>query len=230
MKTRKEFLLASVLLTSLASACSSKNRSAVASSPAADQEPTAFDSNRFNQIIASNAAHRHCFAIARLGTGEGLYAMNNTYTTYEEALNVTLDKVLLAGVLYNGAAITIAFDDDVWNDVLIPALPHISPALRADFSGVRITLGNPFLYRPPDSSGKDASVESLVERGAAFFVCDNATHQLAEIVASALRLPAQNVYQELATSLVPGASLVPTGVWAVQAFQEAHFTYLQATL
>jgi hypothetical protein len=37
-------------------------------------------------------------------------------------------------------------------------------------------------------------------------------------------------YAKLASNLVPHAMLVPAGVWAVHALQEARFTYEQVTL
>lgn len=235
MNTRRDFLLASAVAASLtAVACSSQQQSSgtPSSSPVPPGEGPSlqFDLNHFNQLIGKNVAHRNSFGIARVEGGEGLYAMNNVYTTYDRVLNVPVDQVLLAGVLYRGASITMAFNDDVWNDVIIPALPRLNPELRADFESVRITTGNPFLYRPPNGNGKDASVESLVARGALLFVCDNATFQLALMIASALKQRVQEVYQAFTGSLVPGTTLVPTGVWAIGALQEAHFTYLQAAL
>jgi intracellular sulfur oxidation DsrE/DsrF family protein len=38
------------------------------------------------------------------------------------------------------------------------------------------------------------------------------------------------VYDRLTKALVPSASVVPAGVWAVHAIQERRFTYLQTTL
>lgn len=231
MRNRRDFLLGTAVAATLA-ACTSNSDTGGSSqlNAAGSGASNAFDDAHFNQIVGKPAAHRHCFGIGGVDGGEGLYAINNTYATYKLSLNVPLDQIFLIGVLYRVEPVAIAFNDAVWNNVIIPALPKLSPALRSNFESVNVTSGNPFLYRPPNSNGEDASVESLVGRGTVFFVCANATLQLATFIANALRQDTQTVYQDFITNLVPGASLVPTGVWAIHALQEAHFTYLQATI
>lgn len=232
MTNRRDFLVSAAVAASLAACSSASTTTTTASSlnGAGPGNSNAFDLAHFNQIIGRSATHRNSFGIAGIDGGEGLYAINNTYATYKLSLNVPVDEVFLVGVLYRVEPVAIAFNDDVWNDVIIPALPHVAPAMRSNFESVRVSSGNPFLYRPPGATGDDASVESLVSRGSVFFVCANATLQLANFVANALHRDTQTVYQDFISNLVPGAFLVPTGVWAIHALQEAHFTYLQATI
>jgi intracellular sulfur oxidation DsrE/DsrF family protein len=231
MSNRRDFLLGTAVVATLASCTSNGGGAASSSANNAGQGATnTFDDARFKQIVGKQAQHRHSFGIGGIDAGEGLYAMNNTYATYKLSLGVPLAQVYLVGVLYRVEPVAIAFNDDVWNEAIIPALPHVSPAIRSNFESVRVTSGNPFLYRPPGSSGDDASVESLVGRGATFCVCANATLQLANFIGSALHRDPQTIYQLFVSNLVPGSVLVPTGVWAIHALQEAHFTYLQATI
>ncbi len=230
MSKRRDFLLGTAVVTALA-ACTSNGGDTSSSTTNAGQGVTnTFDQTRFKQIIGKPAQHRHLFGVAGIDAGEGLYAMNNTYETYKLSLGVPINEVYLVGVLYRVEPVAIAFSDDVWNEAIIPALPHMNRAMRSNFESVRVTAGNPFLYRPAGGSGDDASVESLVDRGATFCVCANATLQLANLVGTALRRDPQTIYQLFVANLVRGAVLVPTGVWAIHALQEAHFTYLQATL
>jgi intracellular sulfur oxidation DsrE/DsrF family protein len=227
MQNRRDFLLATSALTTLV-ACSTEQRTDASSSPG--KATVAFDERHFNEVASKNVRYRHCFGIPRIASGDGLYAMNNTYAAYDQVLNTPLDQVLLVGVLYLGAPITMAFNDEAWNSLLIPALPHLGEDARVQFESVSITRGNPFLYRPPGSNGTDASIESLVARGARFFVCNNSALQLADLIGKALNRDPKDVYATIVRSLVPGASLVPAGVWAINALQTSHFTYLQAAL
>lgn len=226
MGSRRDFIVGAAVVASLA-ACNSGGESTGQTGQTGSNE---FDDARFNQIIGRSARHRHCFGIAGIDAGEGLYAINNTYATYAHSLNVPLDQIFLVGVLYRVEPVAIAFNDEMWNSVIIPALPHLSPALRSNLESVKVTSGNPFLYRPPNSDGEDASVESLVNRGTQFFVCANATQQLAIAIGEATHQEPTTIYQAFGANLVPGTQLVPTGVWAIHALQEAHFTYLQATV
>lgn len=225
MTTRRDFLLASLLPTLVA--CAAGHSEAQTSATA--QLGGGFDEARFNLIISKNAAHRHCLGIASVNGGQGLYAMNKIYETYEQVLKTPLDQVSLASVLYGGAPITMAFNDHIWNEILIPTIPRLNAAAHASFESVSISVGNPFLYRPANSNGGDASVESLVQRGAMFFVCNNSALELASLIANARNERPADVYQRFSTGLVRGASFVPTGVWALNALQEKHFTYIQAT-
>lgn len=231
MGTRRNFLVGAAIATSLV-ACNSENHdeSTTSSANGSEAQSNVFDKSNFDKIVSRSAPHRHCVGIAGIDGGEGLYAMNNTFATYVHSLSVPVTDVFLVGVLYRVDPVVIAFNDEVWNGVIIPAIPKLDRALRSNLESVRVTSGNPFLYRPPQSNGEDASVESLVARGATFFVCANATLRLAVSLGSALRQNPQTVYQALTGGLVNGATLVPTGVWAIQALQEAHFTYLQATI
>ena len=221
MTTRKDFLVTGAIAASLV-ACSSTNGSS--------QRAAQYDEAGFNKIVSKSASHRHCFGISGIDGGEGLYAMNNLLGTYQHSLNVPLDQVNLIGVLYRVEPVAVAFNDDVWNSVIIPALPKMSAALRSNFESVRVTSGNPFRFRPAGANGEDASVESLVARGANFFVCSNATMKLALQLGNATREDPQAIYQRFTAGLVDGASFVPTGVWALHALQENHFTYVQATV
>lgn len=227
MGSRRDFIIGAAVAASLA-ACNSGGESG--SGQTGQASSNTFDDANFNRIIGRSAAHKHCFGIAGIDGGEGLYAINNTYATYVHSLAVPVERLFLVGVLYRVEPVAIAFNDEMWNSVIIPALPHVTPALRSNFESVKVTTGNPFLYRPSNSNGEDASVESLVARGTQFFVCANATLQLAVALGTATRQQPQTIYQAFTSNLVPGASLVPTGVWALHALQEAHFTYLQATV
>jgi intracellular sulfur oxidation DsrE/DsrF family protein len=143
------------------------------------------------------------------------------------SLNVPASDVATAVVLYHGASIALAFDDAIWKALFGPAIPKLSQRVRADVAEYAHATANPFL-----SSSKPGAttVGSLIANGTLFFVCNHAVRGFAETLAPIAKRPAGSVYGELAAGLVPGATLVPAGVWAVGALQERGFTYLQTTM
>jgi intracellular sulfur oxidation DsrE/DsrF family protein len=228
MSTRKDFLIASSVVASLttAAALAGSGEVVAQSSGIPDFQ---FDQGRFNQLISRAARHRNMFAAAAINGGVVLLAINNTLHAYNANLNTPDSDVLPVAVLYHGAAVTLALNDGAWTNLLLPALPRISPSIRTDVQTLRLSSGNPVLHRNP-YGGSDQSVEGLVSRGAVFFVCNNALVGFSISLAQALNRTPGDVYSQLSSSLVNGAYLVPAGVWAVHALQEAHFTYLQTSL
>jgi hypothetical protein len=222
MSTRKDFLTASSLL-----ALTSVSGQAEAAS---EQVPTfSFNEKVFSKRVSSQARHRNCFAIASIKGGEGLYAINNTYFTYTGSLGISPSNIFLIGVLYRITAVTLALNDSVWNEFLIPSLTSLPAVVRSDLDTVSIRSGNPCLHAKPNRPGNDASIESLSSRNSLFLVCNNAIGALALLIAPIIGRPVSDVYGRLVKGVVPGASLVPAGVWALHALQEKQFTYLQAT-
>jgi intracellular sulfur oxidation DsrE/DsrF family protein len=77
-------------------------------------------------------------------------------------------------------------------------------------------------------------LKPLVDQGVSFFVCNNAlsgfAFELAQKVApggaSVTRESVVAIHDELAAHFLPGTMLVPAGVAAVNAAQEARFTFL----
>ncbi len=192
-----------------------------------------FDEEGFNAILARPARHRQAFASTKIAKGTVLDEMVASMYAYEVTLGLGPGALHAVAVFYHGSAIALALGDTVWNELLIPALPHMPATWRADFgdAGAAAGRGNPFLRRSrAQALQDDASLEALASRGCHFFVCNNALSGAADLVARWLHRTEADVYQRFLRGLVPGAMPVPAGVMAVNACQEAHFTYLQTTL
>lgn len=188
-----------------------------------------FDQARFADILGRPARHRQCCASTKAEWGV-LDAMLSTMYAYEVDLREGPGTVHEVAVLYHQAGIVLALDDGVWNDLLLPALPHLSSYVRDALNGLS-TKGNPFLHRRAGTPATDdPTIEALVSRGCHFFVCNNAMLGLSDSLATALHETSDRIHERLLDGLVPGAMAVPAGVMAINACQEAHFTYLQATL
>ncbi len=192
-----------------------------------------FDEARFNQILAKPAQHRQCCASARIASGIVLDAMTATMYAYEFDLGEGPGTVHEVGVLYHPAGAMLGLNDAVWNELLVPATPRLSSHLHSELTmaGAKAHGGNPYLHRHKNTRLEDdMSIEALVSRGCDFFVCNNALLGLADGLAEALHEQSAELHARLLANLVHGAMAVPAGVMAINACQEAHFTYLQASL
>lgn len=230
MPNRKAFLGAAAL-----AALASQLQPAGAATPAPAKtpglQPLNFSLAPFDALLARPAAHRHLFASTKISDGTVLDAMHNTVRAYTD-VGIDAGQVFPVAVLYHGVAIALAFDDAAWNQWLIPALPKYVKDEHDDLDDLKPGKGNPFLHRADQTDGNfDASIDSLVaQAGAHFFVCDHALRGLSGSLADKQHLSQTHVYDSLTKALIPSASVVPAGVWAVHAIQERRFTYLQTTL
>ncbi|HUY41078.1 MAG TPA: hypothetical protein VMV82_05870 [Candidatus Dormibacteraeota bacterium] len=228
--SRKQLLAAGagVALAPVMAGCAAAPRARAAGDPHFQ-----FDEERFAAILAKPAQHRQAFAATALAKATVLNEMVASMYAYEITLAQGAGALHAVAVFYHGASIALAASDRVWNELLIPALPHLPSSWRAEFdeAGARAGRGNPYLHRRRSMAIQDdASIEALTSRGCTFFVCNNALSGTADTIAEGLHLRPADVYGRLLHGLVPAALAVPAGVMAINACQEAHFTYLQASL
>jgi len=83
---------------------------------------------------------------------------------------------------------------------------------------------NPFLRPSPnakESWERNSPIEALVARGVIFLVCNRATMGLASSLAKRVNKPVDEVKEDLRTNVVPGAILMPNGIFALVRAQNA---------
>lgn len=75
-------------------------------------------------------------------------------------------------------------------------------------------------------------LHALMQRGASFFVCNKALTGLAVSIANlpGAQPSADELLNALQSHVIPGITIVPAGVAALNALQEAKFTYVQVSL
>lgn len=223
MSTRREFMAAATV-----AAVAPAVARAAEPRKAAPPLPYAFDQKRFNDILNQAAQHKQCFGARKIAQAGVLEEMDNSLNAYEQALHEPKGSLHAVAVLYGGPSILMAASDDFWNEFAAPFF-HGAPAeLRKDLGDVTLGKGNPYLHsttRDPD----DLSIERLASRGGSFFVCHNAVVGFSDLIATTLKKPVSSVYASMMDGMAPSALVVPAGVMAVNACQEAHFTYIAAS-
>ena len=223
MSTRMEFL-AGGAVTALAASTSQ--------TPNPHRETSFhFDRERFSQILHRPAPHKQCFGNVDIAGGSVLFLMNNSIDAYADALAEGPGSLQAVAVFYHRASIFMALDDAFWNEMIGPAMVNLPGALRTSLADFKPRRGNPYLHSAA-ATRDDVSIESLARKGASFFVCNNALHGWSGVLADALGAPHTHasVYARALASIVPAAMVVPAGVMAINAAQEARFTYLQVSL
>ena len=229
MATRRAFIAASAAL-----AASPGLAAAAVPEPKPAQSPIPklnFDVSAFDALLDRDVSHKHLFTARKLDYGGVLSAIRNTLNAYRD-IGVSPAQVASAAVLYHGISILIAMDDYVWDTYVLPLpadMKQKSPDLYKDFETVLkgSAKGNPVLK--PKPGDENASVQALAGDGLRLFVCNNALVGFAQEAAKDKQKHPADVYSDIAKHLVPNATAVPAGVWAVHAIQERNYTLLQTS-
>jgi hypothetical protein len=119
-------------------------------------------------------------------------------------------------------AMPIALQDSVW------AKYKIGPSLKiADPSTKEIATRNPFL-KPPHGAllVDDMSIDRLLQRGVFAGACSVALAVLSGMFAANAGVSADQAKAEWTAGILPGVTLLPSGVWGVNRAQEHGCTYV----
>jgi hypothetical protein len=124
-------------------------------------------------------------------------------------------------VILRSQALVVALNSAVWEKYKIgESLKIIDPETEAP------AVKNPFLNPKAGVLLRDdMAVDQLLGKGAVFGACNVALHGLSKRLASNAGVSADDAAKEWAANLVPGITLLPSGVWGVNRAQEAGCTY-----
>lgn len=230
MSSRKDFIAVSAALAALAPLFEAPLATSAAPTNAAIP-PLQFDLASFEATLGAPATHRHLFASKRVEDGDVFDAVGNTMSAYR-LLGTSFATIFPVTVLYH-VAIALAFNDAIWNEIFIPSAARLPVWIRASLPSVlKPGSGNPALHaavgaRPDDLTSIDAL---LAQSRLRLYVCNNALYGFSANLAALIDESPGRTYARLTEGLVPRASVVPAGVWAVHAVQERGFTLLQTSL
>lgn len=151
-----------------------------------------------------------------------VFAMN-FLNSYNEAYKIP-DANLSAVVGLRHFAIGIALPDDIWARYKIAEFVQATdPATKSPYT--RNYLNHP---HDGDMMFPAASVDKLAARGVQFTCCNVALTAVSGLLAKNAGVTPEAAKAEWTAALLPGVTLVPSGVFAVNRSQEKGCTYCYA--
>ena len=167
--------------------------------------------------------HRQYFDAVSLNDGFPLGFAMNFLTLNNEAYNIP-DKQLTAVVGLRHFAIPMAFTDDIWARYKLGEFSKFNdPATTAP------ATRNIFYHaHDGDLIFPDMAIEKLQARGTIFTVCNMALGVLSGMTSQNAGVTPEVAKREWVAGLIPGMTLVPAGVLAVNRAQEKGCSYCYA--
>jgi hypothetical protein len=124
-------------------------------------------------------------------------------------------------VILRAGAFPMALGNTIWAKYKVgEAFKIIDPETNAP------AVKNPFLHPKPGALlGDEVAVDRLLASGVIIGACDIALHGQSKRLASNAGVSADDAAKEWAANIVPGITIVPSGVWGLNRAQEAGCTY-----
>jgi intracellular sulfur oxidation DsrE/DsrF family protein len=192
---------------------------AVASTAPASAAPRGpYDFAGVDARLHRAARHRQVFAAASVSGGVAIALMNHGIDAYERTMGEGPGSLHAAAVFY-ARGVILGVDDAMWHAYRLAD----AAMRRGDSLGAHSGPHNPFA----------SDLAALTARGATLLVCDRALADWSTYLVSMGGFSStspEDVHAQFRAHLLPGALLVPAGVAALNAAQEARFTYVQASL
>jgi hypothetical protein len=188
-----------------------------------------FDRGAFAAILNRPAEHRQVLSVRTFAEArDGLGLMRNSIQAYIDPMYFAAapNSFHAAAVFYHGSSPLLAVDDAMFAKYPLAA----AIIAFAGFAG----SGKPGIDKGATKHPAPLFGELVAEHNASFFVCNNALSgisaylagQLAPAGTAATRAQVVAIHDDLAAHFLPGVFLVPAGVAALNAAQEARFTLL----
>ena len=176
---------------------------------------------QFEQWLNSiKGKHRQVYDAPEPNNGMALIYAFAYLLTAPQAYGVP-ESDIGAVVVLRRLAIPIAMNDEQWSKYKLGEVFHVTdPATKAP------ATRNPFAYvKPGDMPVPDAAVEKLVARDVRFAVCNLALTHMSGMVAGKMGLKGEDVKKDWVGGLLPGMTVVPSGVVAVNGAQAHGCSY-----
>jgi intracellular sulfur oxidation DsrE/DsrF family protein len=131
-------------------------------------------------------------------------------------------------VILRHEGIPYAFEDKLWPKYNFGETFEVMDADK------KPVTKNPFwrpaegTYQVPGIGVVKIGINELQESGVQFVVCNAAMTVYSAVTAEKMKMKAEDVYKEWKSSLLPGITVVPSGVWAVGRAQEYKCGYCYA--
>jgi hypothetical protein len=171
------------------------------------------------------ATHRQVFDSPAVADGEALNKAGLYLDGFHEVYGTT-DKDINVVIVVRHRGIPIVLGNDTWAryDYLADRTKLKDPTTGKN------AKRNPFVgVKPNDAyalTDPTASLDTLIARGAIVLCCNLALGAAAGMLADKTKQPMDTVMAELKRSLVPGVTLVPSGIFGVTRAEEGGCHYI----
>ncbi len=216
-----------------ATACARAQATAQAVAPTPAPPPPAaphhdWDLSWTNRL-AGDGTHKQVFDAPEIAEGTVLDQARMFYMNYKEVYN-TADTDLRAVLVFRHLAIPMVLGDAAWANY--PFIGKKITKLKDPTTG-EWALRNPFLNAKADDKyatiGADGGLDTLIGRGTIALACNLAFSGFAGRIAERTKQKADVVKQELTAALIPGVTLVPSGIFGVIRAEQGGCAYIRAT-
>jgi len=185
--------------------------------------PDEYDYDRMMTVIRTHNPHKQLFpattASVQASTRTALIFMHMQFAMNGYQFSLPTSTPLATLGVFSGPAVLFGLNDDVWRKY------GISQRYQLADTNVyyRATSNLDFHARPDDPKGlyQDFSAEAVLKRGGSFMICHHALTSFAAECATRADRSTEAVLKELMVNLMPGFTLVPSGITAVQLAAES---------
>lgn len=166
-------------------------------------------------------SHRQLFDAPAPGGGVPLVHLMNYYDTYNKAYGAK-DSDINGILTFYGTTTFYGVNDAMWAKYRLGEFLD-----TADPSTKTPATANPWRVAPValGMTLPQASIESMQKRGATFILCNNALTIFSGMLAQARGLSADSVYADMKANILPGVTLVPGMVVAIERAQGRGISY-----
>jgi len=197
-------------------------------STAAHSTPPAKQSWDLSWTEKLTGEHRQVFDSPEIGDGMVFHHARTYYAHFGEVYNLK-DADLRAVLVIRHHGIPMVLGDSIWEKYDFIG----KEAKLKDPTTGKWTRRNPFMNAKPGDKYSlvwpDGTLDALIGRGAIVLACNMAFMHFSTTVATRTNQPTDAVVNECKAALVPGVTLMPSGIFAVIRAEEGGCHYLRAT-
>jgi intracellular sulfur oxidation DsrE/DsrF family protein len=183
--------------------------------------PSPWDMSWVDRITA--APYKAVLDSQNLDDGAALDYAADIMNTFREVYNGP-DTQTRVVVVMRRLGVPMALKDELWDRSAIGEARKVNdPVTTAP------AKRNPWLRAAPNAPSYevDSKLESLMPRGLTVLVCNRAAMNMAHSFAEKYKLDVEKVREEVRNGLIPGALLMPNGIFAIVRAQNAGCAYLK---
>ena len=172
--------------------------------------------------------HKQVFDAPEIAEGTALHMARMFYVNYKDVYS-TPESDLRAVIVVRHEAIPMVLGDAAWAHY-----PFIGKKAKLkDPTTGEWTRRNPFLNAKENDKyaliWSDGGLDNLIKRGAIVLACNLAFGGFAGQVAEQTKQTKDAVHTEFESALVPGVTLVPSGIFGVIRAEQGGCAYIRAT-